>query len=323
MSLKKYVSSKFDFDVSGLAAYVDEQRDEILVKQVTRGKTLDYITIQEGVKGSEELKLMDDTLTYQTGDCTMTASGDTVFTDRAIAVETLGFMKKFCQKDLAGFWTQLNLSAGAMGEDKDLPFEEAITDYILSLHSNELDKLIWRGNKTTGSGNLAFMNGFRQFLTTGNGCVDLNTSSTASITNSNAYDVFYEVFTNSPEAVAESADFVCFTGRENFNKLIKNLVDLNFFHYSPDQIAQMDSVIVPGTDMVVRKVVGLNTLDNIYTGRASHFVFGTDLTGDLDNFELWYSQDDDVIYLRSKFRAGVQVPFLDQIGVWNGTGSPN
>jgi hypothetical protein len=323
MSLKKYISEKFAYDVTGLTAYVDEQREDILVKQVTRGKTLDYINIQEGIKGSQEIKLLDDTLTYQTGDCTMTASGDTVFTDRAISVEDLGYMKSFCQKDLAGFWTQLELTAGAMAEDKDLPFEEAIVNYILELHSNDLDKLIWRGNKSTGTGNLQWMNGFRQFLTTGNGCVDLNASATASITSSNAYDIFYECFEQSPEAVAESADFVCFTGRENFNKLIKNLVDLNFFHYSPDQIATMDSVIVPGTDMVVRKVVGLNTLDNIYTGRASHFVFGTDLSGDLDNFESWYSQDDDVIYIRSKFRAGVQVPFLDQIGVWNGTGSPN
>ena len=310
MSLKKYISSNFDFDVSGLAAYVDEQSQELLVKQVTAGKTLEQITIQEGIKGSEEI-------------CTMTPSGDTVFTDRAISVETLGYMKKFCQKDLAGFWTQLNLRAGAMAEDEELPFEALIIAYIQELQSNELDKLIWRGNKATGSGNLAFMNGFRSILTTGAGCVDLNTSATASITNANAYDVFYEVFENSPEAVAESADFKCFTGRENFNKLIKNLVDLNFFHYSPAQIAEMDSVVVPGTNMVVSKVVGLNTLDNIYTGRASHFIFGTDLTGDLDQFEMWYSKDDDVIYLRSKFRAGVQVPYLDQIGVWNGTGSPN
>ena len=323
MSLKKYLTSNFDFDVSGLAAYVDEQSQELLVKQVTAGKTLEQITIQEGIKGSEEIKLMDDSLVYQTGDCTMTASGDTVFTDRAISVETLGYMKKFCQKDLAGFWTQLNLRAGAMAEDEELPFEAQIIAYIQELQSNELDKLIWRGNKSTGTGNLAFMNGFRSILTTGAGCVDLNTSATASITNANAYDVFYEVFENSPEAVAESADFKCFTGRENFNKLIKNLVDLNFFHYSPDQMATMDSVVVPGTDMTVCKVVGLNTLDNIYTGRASHFIFGTDLTGDLDQFELFYSQDDDVIYLRSKFRAGVQVPYLDQIGVWNGTGSPN
>jgi len=293
MSLKKMIKDKFDYDVSGLAAYVDEQREQLTVRAVTEAKTLQYITIQEGIKGSEEIKLLDDSIVYQAGDCSMTPSGDTVFTDRAIAVETLGFMKSFCNKDLAGFWTQLGLRPGAMAEDKNLPFEQQIIDYLLKLHSRELDSLIWKGNKATGTGNLQWMNGYRQFLTTGNGCVNLNSSSTASISASNAYDVFYESFENTPANIAESADFVCFTGRENFNFLIKDLVDQNFFHY------------------------------NIYTGRASEFVFGTDLRSDFDNFELWYSQDDDVLYLRSKFRAGVQVPFLNQIGVWNGTGSPN
>ena len=323
MSLKKYLRTKFDWDVSGLAAYVDEQREDLIVKSVTEARTLQYVTIQQGIKGSQELKLMDDSIIYQDGDCTMTPDGDTIFTDRAIAVETLGYMKRFCQKDLAGFWTQLALTPGASAEDKNLPFEAQITNYLLSLHALELDKLIWKGNKATGTGNLQWMNGYRQFLTTANGCVNLNTSAVASIDASNAYDVFYECFTNTPEAVAESADFVCFAGRENFNYLMKNLVDLNFFHYSPAQIATMEEIIVPGTDMRVVKVPGLNTLDNIYTGKASHFVFGTDLSSDFDNYDLWYSQDDDVIYIRSKFRAGVQVPFLDQIGVWNGTGSPN
>jgi len=323
MSLKKMIKDKFDYDVSGLAAYVDEQREQLTVRAVTEAKTLQYITIQEGIKGSEEIKLLDDSIVYQAGDCSMTPSGDTVFTDRAIAVETLGFMKSFCNKDLAGFWTQLGLRPGAMAEDKNLPFEQQIIDYLLKLHSRELDSLIWKGNKATGTGNLQWMNGFRQFLTTGNGCVNLNTSSTASISATNAYDVFYESFENTPANIAESADFVCFTGRENFNFLIKDLVDQNFFHYSPAEIATMDEVIVPGTNMRVVKVNGLNGLDNIYTGRAFEFVFGTDLRSDFDNFELWYSQDDDVLYLRSKFRAGVQVPFLNQIGVWNGTGSPN
>ena len=323
MSLKKMIKDKFDYDVSGLAAYVDEQREQLTVRAVTEAKTLQYITIQEGIKGSEEIKLLDDSIVYQAGDCSMSPSGDTVFTDRAIAVETLGFMKSFCNKDLAGFWTQLGLRPGAMAEDKNLPFEQQIIDYLLKLHSRELDSLIWKGNKATGTGNLQWMNGFRQFLTTGNGCVNLNTSSTASISATNAYDVFYESFENTPANIAESADFVCFTGRENFNFLIKDLVDQNFFHYSPAAIATMDEVIVPGTNMRVVKVNGLNGLDNIYTGRASEFVFGTDLRSDFDNFELWYSQDDDVLYLRSKFRAGVQVPFLNQIGVWNGTGSPN
>jgi len=323
MSLKRTIQEKFAYDVSGLASYVDEQRDALTVRAVTEAKTLQYINIQEGIKGSEEIKLMDDSIVYQAGDCSMTPSGDTVFTDRAIAVETLGFMKSFCNKDLAGFWTQLGLRPGAMAEDKSLPFEQQIIDYLLKLHSYELDKLIWKGNKSTGSGNLAFMNGYRSFLTTGNGCVDLNGTATASISASNAYDVFYECFENTPSNIAESGDLICFTGRENFNFLMKDLVDQNFFHYSPANIATMDEIIVPGTNMRVVKVNGLNGLDNIYTGRASEFVFGTDLRSDFDNFELWYSQDDDVLYLRSKFRAGVQVPFLNQIGVWNGTSSPN
>ena len=106
MSLKKFISTKFDYDVAGLAAYVDEQREDLITRSVTEARTLEYIAIQEGIKGSEEIKLLDDSIIYQSGDCTMTPEGDTIFTDRAISVETLGYMKRFCQKDLAGFWTQ-------------------------------------------------------------------------------------------------------------------------------------------------------------------------------------------------------------------------
>jgi hypothetical protein len=316
MSLKKFISTKFDYDVADLAPYIDQQREDLITRSVTEAKTLGYIAIQEGIKGSEAIKLLDDSIVYQSGDCSMEPDGDTIFTDRNIAVETLGYMKRFCQKDLAGFWTQLALRPGAMAEDQSLPFEAQLTSYLLSLHALELDKLIWQGNKSTGIGNLEWMNGFISFLTVANGCTALNTSGTSTIDSGNAYDVFYECFINTPANVAENGSLVCFAGRENFNFLMKNLVDLNFFHYSPAQIATMNEVIVPGTDMRVVKVPGLNGAKQIFTGKSTEFIFGTDLSSDFDNYEMWYSQDDDVIYVRSKFRAGVQVPFLDQIGVY-------
>jgi len=46
MSLKKYLRTKFDWDVSGLAAYVDEQREDLIVKSVTEARTLQYVSIQ-------------------------------------------------------------------------------------------------------------------------------------------------------------------------------------------------------------------------------------------------------------------------------------
>jgi hypothetical protein len=318
MSIKKYVKTNFDYNVAGLQPYVDEQREDLIHRSVTEAQTLSYIAIQQGIKGSEELKLLNDSIVYQTGDCSMSPSGDTIFTDRAISVETIGYLKRFCQKDLAGFWTQLALRPGAMAEDKTLPFEQILINYLLELHAFELEKLIWQGNKASGSGNLAFMNGFNQFLTVANGCVDLNTSGATSIDATNAFDIFYEAFTNTPSNIAEGQDFICFTGRENFNFLLKNLVDLNLYNYNPTQIATLSELLLPGTNMRVVKVNGLNGTTKIYTGRASHFFFGTDLSSDFESYDLWYSFDDDVIYLRSKFRAGVQVPFLNQVGTYEG-----
>jgi hypothetical protein len=318
MSIKKYVKSNFDYDVSGLSPYVDDQREDLIHRSVTEAQTLSYIAIQQGIKGTEDLKLLNDSIVYQAGDCSMSPSGDTIFTDRQISVETIGYLKKFCQKDLAGFWTQLALRPGAMAEDKTLPFEQVLINYLLELHAFELEKLIWQGNKVSGSGNLAFMNGFNSFLTVANGCVDLNLTGTSSIDATNAFDIFYEAFVNTPSNVAEGQDFICFTGRENFNFLLKNLVDLNLFNYNPAQIATMNEILLPGTNMRIVKVNGLNGTTKIYTGRASHFYFGTDLSSDFESYDLWYSFDDDVIYLRSKFRAGVQVPFLNQVGTYEG-----
>lgn len=318
MSIKKYVKSNFDYDVSGLSPYVDDQREDLIHRSVTEAQTLSYIAIQQGIKGTEDLKLLNDSIVYQTGDCSMSPSGDTIFTDRQISVETIGYLKRFCQKDLAGFWTQLALRPGAMAEDKTLPFEQVLINYLLELHAFELEKLIWQGNKVSGSGNLAFMNGFNSFLTVANGCVDLNLSGASSIDATNAFDIFYEAFINTPSNVAEGQDFICFTGRENFNFLLKNLVDLNMFHYNPAQIGTMNEILLPGTNMRIVKVNGLNGTTKIYTGRASHFYFGTDLSSDFESYDLWYSFDDDVIYLRSKFRAGVQVPFLNQVGTFEG-----
>lgn len=318
MSIKKYVKSNFDYDVNGLAPYVDDQREDLIHRSVTEAQTLSYIAVQQGIKGTEDLKLLNDSIVYQAGDCSMSPSGDTIFTDRQISVETIGYLKRFCQKDLAGFWTQLALRPGAMAEDKTLPFEQILINYLLELHAFELEKLIWQGNKATGSGNLAFMNGFNSFLTVANGCVDLNTSGATSIDATNAFDIFYEAFTNTPSNVAEGQDFICFTSRENFNYLLKNLVDLNLYSYNPAQIATMNEILLPGTNMRVVKLNGLNGTSKIYTGRASHFYFGTDLSSDFESYDLWYSFDDDVIYLRSKFRAGVQVPFLNQVGTYEG-----
>ena len=317
MSLKSFIKTKFDYDVADLAPYVDSQKDVLLTRQVSEARTLSLIATQTGIKGSETLKLLDDSIVYQAGGCEMAPAGDTVFTDRNIEVEKIGFMKGFCNSDLEGLWTQLALQPGAMAEDKQLPFEAQITNYLLSLHARELDKLIWRGNKSTGTGNLQWINGFSQFLTVANGCVDLNTGSLASLTVGNTYEAFldaYEAMQAVNADLTENPEATFFCGVETLTKLRRNMINLNLYAKATDEDAFTQMLF--GTTKTIEAVTGLNGTSDFYFGKKSEFIFGTDLESDFDNFELWYSQDDDKLYLRSKFRAGTQVPFLNQIGVF-------
>lgn len=318
MSLKAQAQS-FGYDMTDLSDYVNQNSTELLVRQVTEAKTLAIINIQEGIKHKEIMKIADTTLEYQVADCEMTNGSDIKYTEREISVATIGFKKKICQKDLAAFWTNQTLRAGTANEDKEMPFEAQLTNFILKLQAKALDSMIWKSDSALTSGNLQFFDGFQKILTVSAGCTELNLSGATSITNSNGYAIAYECYVNSLEDVVEdgdAGDFVALCGRQTFHKVIKNLVDLDFFHFSPNDIASMESVTIPGTDMVLTKLPGLTGTDQIYTGKASHMTFGTDLSGDFDALEIWYSQDDDVIYIRSKFRAGVQVPFLNEIGVW-------
>ena len=60
----------------------------------------------------------------------------------------------------------------------------------------------------------------------------------------------------------------------------------------------------------------LNGTKKIVAGDLKgNFFYGTDLEGDQEVFDLWYSKDNQEFRLAIKFNAGVQVAFPDQVVV--------
>jgi hypothetical protein len=316
--MKNVVKTKFDYDVSALPAYVDQERDQLLVKQVTEAPSLSYLSIQTGVKGTEALKLMDTSISYQAGTCKMTPSGDVVFTNRNITVNPIGYMKEFCNEDLVGKWTQNILRPGMAGQNDAIPFDEAFTNLILARNAFEVEKLIWQGDTTLSTGNLSYADGFIKNVTVAGGAVDLGS---AAITNSTAFDTFRAMFAAMPVEITDAEDFTFFVGREEFLALMNHMIDLNLFHFNPAELGSLKELSFPTIGRVVN-VSGLNGTGQIFAGKASEFIVGTDLESDFDTFNVWYDETDDVVYARGKFRLGTQVPFPGQIGIWV-AGSPS
>ena len=302
----------FDFDVTGLGQYTDQNSDELFRRAVTTGRTLSLIRIQEGVKGREAMKLLDDSITLQlANDCGMTADGDsTTLTDRVITSIKFGFYKEFCQDDLSGFWTRLQLVAGASAENETLIFEEELMDYILELYAFELEQQLWTGD-TTGTG---MFDGFATLLDADAVVIQANAGA-LSLTSSNAYAQFLAVARAIPSTVYDKPDTTIFCGREYFNHLKDDLFAQNLYH-APVSNAEDNEMILPATGIMVKQVSGLNGTTGIYAGRAQDFIFGTDLASDSGSAEMWYSKDDDTIKVRAKMYGGVNYPFSNQMVKW-------
>lgn len=318
MSLEARIKTKFDYDVADLTAYTDENSDELHIRCVSGGETLALIRTLEGIKGKQKMKIFDDTLTLQDAGCDMTVdTNGSKFSDREIEVVDMGWKKKFCNNDLVGFWTQLELKPGIANENEDMPFEQAITEFFMELQAELLENIIWQGDTASLDPNLDKFDGFIKLLTVLNGSIDLNTGGTGAITDANALSILQSIWRATPKELRKKNDLIFPVGQEIFDNLMANMTDLNLFHYNPEMLSDgLDSIKVPGTKMTVSHVSGLDGSGNVYMGRASNLTFGTDLESDFEEFRLWYSMDDDVIYARAKFRGGVQVALIGETGVY-------
>lgn len=316
---KAEVKMTFGWDVAGLTEYVNEESRDLIRKEVLTGDTLDIISIQEGIKHKEKIKLFDTDVTWASGDtCGFTASGDTTFTNREIAVSNIKLEKEFCNLDLLDKWTQQALRAGSIAELEEFPFQDAIVTYMLAKNSFELEKALWRGD-TAGSGNISFFDGFeKKFTADSAGMIDLNTTGYTTFTAANAFDIIWSAYEamsadDTGAAVLEAGAVVMLT-RSQYNKLIKNIVDLNQYNFDPTAAAAQKEFVIPGTDLRVRRLAGRLSETKFFIAKADELVFGTDLVSDAGNLKIWYNEDAETIRFRLRFKGGVQYPFVETIG---------
>ena len=119
----------FDFDVSALLAYVKTKEDEILTAAVTGATTLEAIRVETGIKGTQEVPILETNTVWQdASDCGLTVGGDTTITKFDLSVNRIGWRTRFCNEDLVGKLTQNWLNAGAMTQDDTLPIEAQIVN---------------------------------------------------------------------------------------------------------------------------------------------------------------------------------------------------
>jgi len=149
--------------LSSLTAYVEERKMPLLSKAILQAKTANYLRQQFGVKDSAQLNLMDGTTVLQEGKaCAWNAEGTNTFTQRKLQTGLIKVQKSFCNKD---FWEHyMNEMVKAAANDTELVFEKELIEREMALIQEANEKLIWQGDTTSGTANLAHIDGLVKLI---------------------------------------------------------------------------------------------------------------------------------------------------------------
>ena len=132
-----------------------------------------------------------------------------------------------------------------------------------------------------------------------------------SITSSNVEAIIDAVYKAIPVEVLDKEDVFIACGTDVFRLYTIALKNANLYHYGVDAVNF--ELFIPGTNIKLVALNGLNGTSRIIAGRRSNMFMGVDLMNEEERFEIFYAKEADEVRLMAAFKAGVQVAFPSQV----------
>lgn len=296
-------------DVTKLPAYVEEQRLPLIRKAVLGAKSAELFTLLTGVRGDTAMNILSTTVNFADGATCGFENGETSeLSQRIIHPGYIKVQAEFCDKALLKKWTQYAVEIGA--NRKSLPFEEDFINGVIEQIKQNVEVAIWQGDKSSHDANLNKFDGLIKTIGAATGVTKLTYTEGATITS-----IVNDVYAKIPTKAYSKGEVCIFMGTDSYRKLIQeyiansNIVVTN----AMNDVAMPDTILMPGTNCRLYGVPGLDGTGKFYGSYKDNFVYATDLMGDEETFDFWWSQDARANRMEVSFVAGADVQFPDLV----------
>ena len=306
-------------DLSGLTNYVKENELQLTSAAIFSAKTASLIeaqgNVQVGIKSAETINVMTTDAVFQAGGtCGFSSSGTTTITQRTITVGKIKVQESICPKTFEAKYTQKALREGSSYDY--MAYAEEYSAQKVERIGAALETAIWQGDTASGTANLARFDGLIKIIDDlgfgGAGDpIDGNAADLTTLTSDNVIAAVDSIFVALPAALLDKTDVVIFAGNDTFREYVLALRAANLFHY-PVDAANME-LVIPGTNVKLIGVNGLNGTDKMFGVSMANLYLGTDLLNEQDRFELFYAKEADEMRFVVEFKMGVQVAFPDEV----------
>ena len=301
-------------NVSALADFNNQIAGELVLKMVYGGSTIEYVTVQEGVKYQEPINLFEVSLYINNGTCVSTASGSATFTQRNITVCPRTSFDAICLKDLDKKYLGISsLDRGSYNETWALA--NAYSELLVNQFQKANDQFLWLQESGSNStyGGTCEAGGLKYIITGSTSGVVVPNDFTGSFTAANALTKMDAAIAGLSSDVADRDDLTFFMSVANFRNYVSALRSANNFYFDPSSITNRGGILEmaypfqPGIKVV--GTVGLQGTGRVVLGPAKQIVVGTDLLSDFSEFQLWYDINTDTLRHRISTKLGVNIAY--------------
>lgn len=301
--------------VNNLPQYVEEHRLPLIREAVIGNRTAKEFNLQTGVKGATALNLLSTNVEFGDGfSCGWNEAGTSTLSQRILTPGAIKVNMSFCDKELLKTW--MNYEVRVAAGQKNLPAEEDFMNGVIDSVKAKLEKAMWQGDTTSNDANLNKFDGIVKIMSGETPAGTYTIQSGDSKTK-----ILNEVYALIPSAVYEKGEVVAYVGYDFYRPWVQELIAngnliLNAGSGSVlDGVAMPTSMLIPGTNVRVIPVAGLDGTNKVYASYRDNFVYGVDMQGDEEKIEYWYSQDNRSYRMTLEFIAGVQVAYPDMVAM--------
>lgn len=292
--------------VSSLPAYVEQNQTPLIAKLAFGLDSAKLFTVQTGCKGPTAINTLTAALRPKNrsnagGSCGWDDSNNKVtLSQRTINAMPMTANLSICDAILVGKYAQ-NKVRWAAGEEV-LPFEEEFCNEIIRSWGDNLDYAIVNGGMGYG-------------IEDGQALVHQLVNDSAVIKPTlaiadGAYANIQKVYEAIPADIVFDEDTTILVDNATYREFVTALVEKNLYHW--DGKLDKEGVYFPGSTVKVKPFHAL--LKNTYFAyNKKEMFYGTDLEGDSEKLDVWYSKDNQEFRVAIKTIAGLQYAFSDHV----------
>lgn len=297
---------------TALADFNNQLAGELVLKMVYGGSTVEYVTVQEGVKFQEPINLFDVSITMNNSTCVSSAAGSATFSQRNIEVCPRTSFDALCLKDLDKKYLGIS-SLGKGSYNETWALADAYSQLLVSQFQKANDLFLWQqvsGSSSTYGGTCN-VSGLNRIIT--GSTAGVVASTVTSVAPANILNTMDAMIQSSSADVANREDLTFFMSVSNFRSYITALRSANNFYFDPGAVTnrpnlyEMAYPFSPNVKVV--GTTGLQGSNRVVFGPSKQIVVGTDLLSDFSEFQLWYDINTDTLRHRIATKMGVNIAY--------------